>query len=84
MTKKLMDYYKRTRIEREDFISALVLYNLSEAKKDYTQLKERINEIDEDVNLKNILSKLTFANLIEKEDEYFKINIDALAMNQTL
>jgi hypothetical protein len=80
MTKKLMDHYKRTRIEREDFISALVLYNLSEAKKNYNQLKERINEIDENINLKDILNKLAFANLIEKEDEYFKINIDALAL----
>jgi hypothetical protein len=30
-------------------------------------------------NLKDILNKLFFANSIEKEDKYFKINIDALA-----
>jgi len=80
ITKKLMDRYKRTRVEKEDFISALVLYHLSEAKKDYNQIKEIISEIEENVSLKDILSKLTFANLIDKEDEYFKINIDALSL----
>lgn len=78
ITKKLMDHYKRTRVEKEDFISALILYYLSEAKKDYNQLKEKTNEIDENINLKGTLNKLVFANLIEKEDEYYKINIDAL------
>ena len=31
-------------------------------------------------NFKDILNKLFFANLIEKDDEYFKININALAL----
>lgn len=80
MTKKLMDHYKRARVEKDDFISALILYYLSEAKKDFNQLEEKIFEIDGEVNLKNVLKKLVFANLIEKEDEYYKINIGALAL----
>ena len=80
MTKRLMDHYKRTRVERDDLTSALILHYLSDAKKDYAQLKEKINEFDDSINLKDILSKLVFANLVEKEDEYFKINIDALAL----
>ena len=79
-TKRLMDHYKRTRVERDDFISALVLYYLSDSKKDFVQLKEKTDDLDETINLKEILSKLAFANLIEKEDEYFKINIDALVL----
>jgi DNA-binding HxlR family transcriptional regulator len=75
-----MAHYGRERIERDDFISALILYYLSETKKNYSQLKERFDEFDEDINLKDMLSKLIFANLIEKEDEYYKINIDALAL----
>lgn len=80
ITKKLMAHYGRERIERDDFISALILYHLSEAKKDYSQLREKFDELDGSINLKDILGKLVFANLIEKEDEYFKININALAL----
>jgi hypothetical protein len=79
-TKRLMDHYKRTRVERDDFISALVLYYLSDSKKNFAQLKEKTDDLDETINLKDTLNKLIFANLIEKEDEYFKINIDALAL----
>ena len=75
-----MDHYGRTRVEKDDFISALILYYLSESKKDYAELKERIDELGDSVNVKDTLSKLVFANLVEKEDEYFKINIDALAL----
>ena len=80
ITKKLMVHYGRDRVEKDDFISALVLYHLSEAKKDYNQLKEKLNELDDSINLKDTLSRLISANLIEKEDEYFKINIDALTL----
>ena len=51
---------------------------LSEAKKDYNQLKEKTNETDENIDLKTILNKLILSSLIEKEDEYYKINIGAL------
>jgi hypothetical protein len=80
MTKRLMDHYKRTRVERDDFISALVLYYLSDEKKDYAHLNEKIKVLDDNINLKDVLSKLVFSNFIEKEDEYFKINIDALTL----
>jgi phosphatidylserine/phosphatidylglycerophosphate/cardiolipin synthase-like enzyme len=79
ITKKLMVHYGRDRVDKNDFISALILYYLSDAKKDYTQLMEKFNEFNEGINLKDVLSKLVFANLVEKEDEYYKINIDALA-----
>jgi phosphatidylserine/phosphatidylglycerophosphate/cardiolipin synthase-like enzyme len=80
ITKRLMVHYGRDRVEKDDFISALILYHLSETKKDYSQLEEKFDELDGSINLKDILSKLVFANLIEKENEYFKINIDALAL----
>jgi phosphatidylserine/phosphatidylglycerophosphate/cardiolipin synthase-like enzyme len=80
ITKRLMIHYERDRVEKDDFISALILYHLSEAKKDYNQLKEKLNELDDSINLKDILNKLVFANLVEKDDGYFKINIDALTL----
>lgn len=78
ITKKLMDYYKRTMVEKQDFISAIVLYYLSERKHDYDQLKEKINEVDSKINLEAIVSALKFAGLIEQEDDYYKINVEAL------
>lgn len=78
ITKKLMNYHKRTMIGKQDFISALVLYYLSERKQDYDQLKEKIDEVDETVNLHAIISRLEFARLIEQENDFYKINIEAL------
>lgn len=78
ITKKLMDYYNRTKVERQDFISALVLYYLSERKQDLTQLKEKIDEIDSNVNLVTIINGLEFARLIEKEGDFYKINVETL------
>jgi len=67
------------RVEKDDFISALVLFYLSEAKNDYNQLKEKLNELDDTINLKDVLGRLLLVNLIEKENEYYKINLNALA-----
>lgn len=78
ITKKLMDYHRRTMVEKQDFISALILYYLSERKQDHDQLKEKIDEVDENINLDAIIGSLRFAGLIEQEDDYFKINIEAL------
>jgi hypothetical protein len=79
ITQKLMVHYRRDKVEMDDFVSALVLYHLSEAKKDYNQLKEKFNELDNNINVKDSLSRLIYDNLIEKEDEYYKINVNALA-----
>jgi len=65
-------------VEKKDFISALVLYYLSERKQDYDQLKEKIDEVDETINLHAIVSRLEFARLIEQENDFYKINIEAL------
>ena len=78
ITKKLMNLYKRDMVEKQDFVSALVLHYLSERKQDYDQLKEKIHEVDVKVNLKTVISGLELAGLIEQEDDYYKINIDAL------
>jgi len=78
IAKKLGDRHKKSVVEKEDFISALVLYYLSERKLDYDQLKERVDEVDENVPLSIILNKLRFEQLIEKEGDYYKINVETL------
>jgi phosphatidylserine/phosphatidylglycerophosphate/cardiolipin synthase-like enzyme len=78
VVKKLMEHYHRTTIEREDLVSALVLYYLSDRKQDLLELKEKLDEIDNCANLPAILNRLEFARLIEKEDGSYKINVEAL------
>ena len=78
ITKKLMDYHKRNMVGKQDFVSAMVLYYLSERKQDYDELKEKVHEVDESVDLQAIVNELEFLRLIEKEDDYYKINIDSL------
>ena len=78
ITRKLMAHYHRAKVERQDFISAMVLYYLSERKQDIADLRKNIDEVDKDVNLQAIINALEFAGFVEKEGEYFKINIEAL------
>jgi hypothetical protein len=78
ITKRLMDYHKRNIVEKGDFVSAMILYYLSERKQDYNELEEKIHEVDETVNLQTIISGLESSRLIEKEGDYYKINIDSL------
>jgi hypothetical protein len=40
------------------------------------QLKELIQAIDNGINAEALLNKLVFGGLIEKECEYYKINIE--------
>lgn len=78
ITKRLMNYYGRTKVEKQDFISALILYFLSEGKRDYNQLKEQIDEVEKDVNLLTMINALKSAKLVEQEGDYYKINIEKL------
>jgi hypothetical protein len=78
ITKKLMNACRRNTVEKQDFISALVLHYLSERKQDYEQLKEKLDVIGEGSNLQTTISRLELARLVEKENDYYKINVQAL------
>jgi len=78
LTQKLMTISQRKMVTKEDVVSALVLYCLSERKHDYDQLREKLGEIERGINLKALLNKLKFARLIEQENDFYKINVEAL------
>ena len=84
ITKRLMTLYRRDMVRKDDFISALILYYLTEEKHDYDQIKEKLDELETDINIETILSRLTSLNLIEKEAEYYKINLEALLQDRSL
>ena len=77
ITRKLMTECGRTRVEQEDFVKSLVLYHLSERKQDYAQLKEKMDELGT-FNIRQVLSDLTMAGKIEKDEDDYKINVEAL------
>lgn len=78
ITKQLMMHCHRTKVEKQDFISAMVLYYLSEKKQDIADLKTNINEIDQNVNLDAVVNNLIFTGFVERDGDYLKINLDAL------
>jgi len=69
---------QRKTVRKEDIVSAIILYCLSERKHDYNQLKEKLSDIGNGITLKALLNKLKFAGFIEEEDYVYKINIDKL------
>lgn len=75
-TKRIIS--QRNLVRKEDIVSALILYYLSERKHDFNQLKVKLSDIGADVNLKALLNNLKFAGLIEEEDDFYKINIEKL------
>ncbi|GAI04954.1 unnamed protein product, partial [marine sediment metagenome] len=84
ITRRLMTLYRRDLVRKDDFISALILYHLTEEKHDYDQIKEKLDELEPDINIEIILRGLTSLNLIEKENEYYKINLEALLQDRSL
>ncbi len=78
ITRKLMAHYKRDKIERQDFVAAIVLYYLSDRKQDIANLQEKIRLIDQTFNLTAIINSLEFSGFVVKEEDYYKINVEAL------
>jgi phosphatidylserine/phosphatidylglycerophosphate/cardiolipin synthase-like enzyme len=69
---------RRRTVGKQDFLMALTMYYLSERKHDFTQLQEKLRSLDPDANLKDIITTLVKSNLIEKEGDFYKINIKQL------
>jgi hypothetical protein len=78
ITKKLMVSTKKNTVEKQDFFFALILFYLSERKQDYNELKEKLCEVDESIELEPLINALMFSGLVEKEDDFFKIRVESL------
>ena len=72
------NFAKRNVIELTDFVSAVVLNYLTESMKTTSQISKKVQELSSDVKISEILSFLTDNNLITKEGDFYKINIDRL------
>jgi phosphatidylserine/phosphatidylglycerophosphate/cardiolipin synthase-like enzyme len=82
ITKNLINFFRRKKVEKEDFLMALTLYFLSESKLNYNQLNEKLSILDVPFNLHQLLNKLAENNLVEKTDDFYKIKINTLFTNR--
>ncbi|ODS35775.1 MAG: hypothetical protein A7315_05180 [Candidatus Altiarchaeales archaeon WOR_SM1_79] len=78
MTDKLMKYFNRNMVEKNDFFLSLILYHLSERKHDFDQLNEKLSILNTEINLSGLLELLLNENFIEKADDFYKIKLDKL------
>ena len=78
ITSKLLMYFKRKTVEKEDLLLSLILYYLSERKHDFDQLDEKLRLLDTEVDLNMLLNQLLHHGFIEKAGEFYKVKIDKL------
>jgi len=78
ITAALMKVFNKSLVERNDFLSALTLYYLSERKHDFNELNEKLNLLNTEFYLRDLLSQLLDKNLIEKTDDFYKIKLEFL------
>jgi DNA-binding HxlR family transcriptional regulator len=73
-----MKIFNKNIVEKNDFLSALILYYLSERKHDFNELNEKLNLLNTEIDLEDLLARLSDKNLIEKTDDFYKIKLDFL------
>jgi len=78
ITALLVRLFNKNIVDKNDFISALILYYLSERKHDFNELNEKLDILDTEIDLVELLSILSDKNLIEKSDDFYKIKLDLL------
>jgi phosphatidylserine/phosphatidylglycerophosphate/cardiolipin synthase-like enzyme len=78
LSKKLVEHFHRKVIKRDDFIMAVILYHLSDRKIDLTLLIEKIHKLDNTIDVQPLVNQLIEEDFIELEDNYYKLNINAL------
>lgn len=78
LTNLLVRKLNKISVTKNDIISALILYILSESKQSFNQLQEKIKEFDEETNINTVLFSLESYNLITQENEFYKLNLQEL------
>ena len=60
-------------VKKDDVVSAIVLLQICEGKSSYEKLREELDKIGESGTLQTVIDRLLFLNLIEKEDECYRV-----------
>jgi hypothetical protein len=78
ITSKLMMFFHRTLIGRDDFLMALILFYLSERKLNYNEIIEKVGAFSNISNYKQLLLTLINGKFIEEDGDYYKLRVDSL------
>ncbi|MHA1341756.1 MAG: phospholipase D-like domain-containing protein [Promethearchaeota archaeon] len=78
ITFKIMQHFKRNMVQKEDFLLSLILFYLSERKHDIDQIQKKLEILETDFNLDELLDILIENEFVEKEGDHYKINIRKL------
>ena len=73
-----MKHFGKNMVQKEDFLLSLILFYLSERKHDIDQLKEKLEILETDFSLNELLDILIKNEFIEKKGDYYKINVEKL------
>ncbi|MBI5021897.1 MAG: phosphatidylserine/phosphatidylglycerophosphate/cardiolipin synthase family protein [Ignavibacteriales bacterium] len=72
---RLMQNSNRTLVNKDCFLSALILFLLSERKEEFNDLRNKITLVTTDLDLEALLSGLLQMELIVMEENHYKLNI---------
>jgi len=75
---KLMKFFNKRIVEKNDFLFALILYYLAERKHDFDQLEEKLKILNTQINLRELLDLLIANNFIEKVEDFYRIKVENL------
>ncbi len=78
ITKKLMQHFQIRIANKEIFFMAVILFYLQDRKHTLTEINNKILKVDTIDNLPVLLERLSDSEFIEMEEDFYKINIDAL------
>lgn len=78
ITKKLMHHYAVRIANKEIFFMAVILFYLQDRKHTFSEIQNKLNRLDSIHNLNTLIEKLTESEFIELEEDFYKINIEAL------
>lgn len=68
----------RNKVNKNDFIKALILHILSDNKLKYNQIEQSLSLLNTQIDLGQILFALIIDEYIEKEDDYYKLRVLSL------
>jgi len=75
---KLMQHYEVRIANKDIFFMAVILFHLQDRKHTLAEINNKISKVDTIDNLSVLLERLSDSEFIEMEEDFYKINIDAL------
>ena len=78
LTKKLVNLFELRYATKDTFIMSLILFYLSERKHTREELNQKLLNYEVNDNLAEIIVSMIGAELIEEDQDFVKVNLDAL------